>query len=170
MIIFITRMLGLSLKVLLTIFLVYYGFLFFAHGGNPKFLAIDSCLDQGGAWDEIDNECRSEPYTETELLLVGSWLMPIPSMPNKKSGFILYLNGNAKSINMATLLYKHWKVEEKEPFPELIMQVESIGNGNTFIDEEIYEIRKLTETELHLRLKGAQRDLVDVYTKEERRT
>ena len=41
-----------SVAAAVLVFLVwYYAALLVAHRGNPDFLAIDSCLDDGGSWD-----------------------------------------------------------------------------------------------------------------------
>ncbi len=37
---------------------IYFGFLFVAHSGNPYFLKIDSCLDNGGKWNYQENICE----------------------------------------------------------------------------------------------------------------
>ncbi len=36
---------------------VYFGALWIAHDSNRDFLAIDGCLDAGGAWDYSEREC-----------------------------------------------------------------------------------------------------------------
>ena len=43
--------------VLLVVF--YIGALFLAHGCDPDFLKIDSCLDGGGRWDYERRLCES---------------------------------------------------------------------------------------------------------------
>ncbi len=47
----------------LLLFVIYLGVLFVIHELNPDFLAIDSCLDAGGAWDYSRRECvgRRQP-------------------------------------------------------------------------------------------------------------
>lgn len=37
---------------------IYFGFLFVAHSGDPHFLKIDSCLDNGGKWNYQENICE----------------------------------------------------------------------------------------------------------------
>jgi len=38
--------------------LIYFAFLFIAHGGNHNFLSIDSCLDGGGRWNYEMRMCE----------------------------------------------------------------------------------------------------------------
>ena len=43
---------------------LYWGGLFAVHGGNPDFLDIDSCLDDGGMWNyetRVCERCRHCP-------------------------------------------------------------------------------------------------------------
>jgi len=40
---------------------LYFGGLFVAHGFNPDFLSIDSCLDRGGQWDDASRSCEGVP-------------------------------------------------------------------------------------------------------------
>jgi hypothetical protein len=37
---------------------LYWGGLFAVHGGNPDFLDIDSCLDDGGVWNYETRRCE----------------------------------------------------------------------------------------------------------------
>jgi len=79
--------------------------------------------------------------------LVGSWIQPIPGNKEKFQGFILKNDGTAKSINMATLQYISWKIEDDN----LVLTVKSIGNKTSSIRKEIYTDISLNETELHLK-------------------
>ncbi|MGN1256279.1 MAG: lipocalin family protein, partial [Bacteroidaceae bacterium] len=38
----------------------------------------------------------------------GTWLQPIPGMPEQVQGITLNEDGKAESVNMATLKYKTW--------------------------------------------------------------
>lgn len=40
--------------------LPYYGFLWWAHDFNPRFVFIDNCLDRGGKWHYEINVCEEE--------------------------------------------------------------------------------------------------------------
>ena len=48
----------LTALALVSPLVAYYGFLFHAHGFNPDFLRIDSCLDAGGSWDYENQKCN----------------------------------------------------------------------------------------------------------------
>lgn len=62
----------------------------------------------------------------------GSWTSPIDGMDIFQAGFTLNADGSAKSINMATLLYRSWKKKGSQ----LYVTGESLGNGQVvpFID------------------------------------
>lgn len=59
--------------------------------------------------------------------LTGDWIEPVPGNTNTTQGFSLKENGEATSINMATLQYKSWAQEDNR----LILSGESIGNHQT---------------------------------------
>ena len=59
--------------------------------------------------------------------LTGDWIEPVPGNTNTIQGFSLKENGEATSINMATLQYKSWAQEDNR----LILSGESIGNQQT---------------------------------------
>lgn len=78
-------------------------------------------------------------------LLLGSWLDTSESALH----FSLFQDGTARSDNMATLLYKKWRLEGTN----LILTVKSIGNGSSSTGEEVYEIQALTEKKMTLRFR-----------------
>lgn len=43
-----------------SIFVVYFGAIFYAHEFNPNSLKIDECLDEGGVWDYKQNICQTD--------------------------------------------------------------------------------------------------------------
>jgi len=49
--------------------LLYLGGLLWAHDFNPHFLHIDSCLDSGGRWDYLKNECVTFSAREQKRLI-----------------------------------------------------------------------------------------------------
>lgn len=51
--------------------------------------------------------------------------MPVEGQPGKMQGIRLGEDGEASSINMATLVYKYWEQQGDE----LYLTVKSIGNG-----------------------------------------
>lgn len=82
-------------------------------------------------------------------MLVGSWLKPIVGLEGE-DGFKLEEDGAAASINSATLLYKSWKrVDDK-----VIMEMESIGNGQTIVSTDTMGIVKLNQDSLVLDNRG----------------
>lgn len=76
----------------------------------------------------------------------GSWVQPIPGMENEMQGIKLEKGGKASSINMHTLLYASWKKEGDK----LVLEGESIGNGQTVKFQDEYTILKLNDRELIL--------------------
>ncbi len=76
----------------------------------------------------------------------GKWVEPIPGQAPNMQGFELLKGGEARSINMETLKYKKWSVEENK----INFTVESIGNGQSFTFDDTYIIKKLDENSLEL--------------------
>ena len=87
-----------------------------------------------------------------EELLLGSWLDTSESALH----FSLFQDGTARSDNMATLLYKKWRLEGTN----LILTVKSIGNGSSSTGEEVYEIQALTEKKMTLRFRESLLEFV----------
>ncbi len=79
--------------------------------------------------------------------LIGSWVEPIPGMENEVQGFTLNADGTASSVNMATLVYMKWRLENEK----LILTAKSIGNRTTSIDDEEYTIDSITIDALYLK-------------------
>jgi nitrogen regulatory protein PII-like uncharacterized protein len=77
--------------------------------------------------------CAVDPATAPGGL-AGTWVEPIPGMPDEWQGFALHEDGTAESINMATLDYQRWRREADA----LILSGSSIGNGATIEIEERY--------------------------------
>lgn len=77
----------------------------------------------------------------------GTWTQPVPGMEEQSQGFTLNADGSAQSVNMSTLQYTSWS----QPDPEtLIMNGESIGNGQSFEFSDTLTIRCLTSDSLVL--------------------
>ncbi len=83
--------------------------------------------------------------------LEGSWIEPIPGMPDMQQGFTLEADGSASSINMSTLKYEKWKKEGNLLFLSGI----SIGNHQSFSFTDTLAIENLTQDSLILK-KGEQ--------------
>ncbi len=78
--------------------------------------------------------------------IIGSWVMPIEGQPRKMQGIKLEENGEASSINMATLVYKYWEQQGDN----LYLTVKSIGNGMEIEGIDTLKIEKLTTDSLIL--------------------
>lgn len=110
------------------------------------FIAFGACReirkkdnDQSNIKKQHVKKYASDINTE---LLIGSWLDTSESALH----FSLLKDRTARSDNMATLLYKKWRLEGTK----LILTVKSIGNGTSSMGEEIYEIQTLTEEKMIL--------------------
>ena len=80
----------------------------------------------------------------------GSWVEPVPGMPDMEQGFTLEKGGKATSINMATLQYEEW-VQTNDL---LILSGKSIGNRQTISFSDTLVIQKLTKDDLILERNG----------------
>lgn len=65
----------------------------------------------------------------------GTWLQPVPGMPQQTQGFRLHKGGKAESVNMATLLYTTWQINGNE----LTLTGQSLGNGQTIDFVQTYQ-------------------------------
>ena len=78
----------------------------------------------------LASACRNEAS------LTGQWIEPVPGNPDAIQGIDLKENGEASSINMATLQYKQWSRE---------------GDRLTIAFADTFEIGKLTADSLVLK-------------------
>lgn len=83
---------------------------------------------------------------KSKVTIIGSWIMPIDGQPGKMQGIRLDKDGEASSINMATLVYKYWEQQGDE----LYLTVKSIGNGVEIEGIDTLKIEKLTTDSLVL--------------------
>ena len=83
---------------------------------------------------------------KSKVTIIGSWIMPIDGQPGKMQGIRLDGDGEASSINMATLVYKYWEQQGDE----LYLTVKSIGNGVEIEGIDTLKIEKLTTDSLVL--------------------
>ena len=83
---------------------------------------------------------------KSKVTIIGSWIMPIDGHPGKMQGIRLDEDGEASSINMATLVYKYWEQQGDE----LYLTVKSIGNGVEIEGIDTLKIEKLTTDSLVL--------------------
>ena len=97
---------------------------------------------------EKDNTPEIESVaTNYNELLIGSWVEKNPINENEVQGVEIMKGGEAKSINMATLLYKNWWVENDK----LFLVEESLGNQTSSIDTLSYKISSIDEKSLILK-------------------
>ncbi len=117
------------------------GFLWGSHCQGRRYEEL--CTDLGGTIrvDGLslcvleENRCPDPNLSAPCSNLIGSWVEPVPGRPDQRQGFILYGDGSARSINMATLLYKGWKVSGSN----ITLFYESIGNHMRFESSDEYE-------------------------------
>ena len=83
---------------------------------------------------------------KSKVTIIGSWIMPIDGQPGKMQGIRLDEDGEASSIDMATLVYKYWEQQGDE----LYLTVKSIGNGVEIEGIDTLKIEKLTTDSLVL--------------------
>lgn len=77
----------------------------------------------------------------------GMWVEPNPIDPASVQGVKLNQDGTAESINMATLVFKNWNLVAPGT---LILNVESMGNGQTIAAADTMTIDKLDADSLVL--------------------
>ena len=83
---------------------------------------------------------------KSKVTIIGSWIIPVEGQPGKMQGIRLGEDGEASSINMATLVYKYWEQQGDE----LYLTVKSIGNGVEIEGIDTLKIEKLTTDSLVL--------------------
>jgi hypothetical protein len=138
---------------------------------NRNFLVAISALALMTACKKTENkevqEKSNEPKKEAESnqfsreQLIGSWVQPNPINSKEVQGFTLLENGEAKSINMATLLYEKWWINNNE----LFLVETSIGNHQQSTDTSSYKIIKLDSHNLSIKYGNGSDQLVEVYSK-----
>jgi len=112
-------------------------------------LCIPPSCRQPAAQEAEPNGAASKKGGKYAELLVGSWVERNPIHEKEFQGMTLRDDGTAESINMATLLYKKWWIEQDS----LVLVYQSIGNKVTFVDTTKYEIIRLNTKELEIRFK-----------------
>ena len=85
-------------------------------------------------------------WSSSTEAFVGDWVEPIPGMEDQVQGFSLREDGIAESIDMATLQYRHWRVEGDA----LVLSGESIGNGLASDFEETWRVAHVDAKRLDL--------------------
>ena len=60
---------------------------------------------------------------KSKVTIIGSWIMPVEGQPGKMQGIRLGEDGEASSINMATLVYKYYVMLKKNQLsPKQLLQ------------------------------------------------
>ncbi len=78
--------------------------------------------------------------------IAGTWIEPNPINTTEVQGFTLNPDGTASSVNMATLIFKNWQMNDAT----LLLTSESIGNKQTITGTDTLQIVKLDADSLIL--------------------
>lgn len=84
---------------------------------------------------------------ESYKVFLGSWILENSKF---EEGFTLNADSTASSINMATLLYKKWKIEDSK----LVLTVISLGNHTGSVSDEKYVIKSYNQKRILLEKDG----------------
>jgi hypothetical protein len=138
---------------------------------NGKFLVAISVMVLMTACNKTENKeiqkKSNEPQKKIESnhflkeQFVGAWIQPNPINSKEVQGFSLLENGAAKSINMATLQYEKWWLDNDE----LFFIAKSIGNHQQSVDTLQYKIIKLDTNNLFIKYKYGNDQIVEKYSK-----
>ena len=90
---------------------------------------------------------------------VGKWTMPDPIDPEGVMGIDILIEGQAQSINMATLRYTSWELQGEAG--KILLKGQSVGNGQTIDFTETGIIAKDADGVYTLTIEGNK----TVYTK-----
>ena len=97
--------------------------------GAPVTVNYSGKLEEGAAASKVATD---PTYAEA----VGNWTMPDPIDPDGVMGIRIMVEGEAQSINMATLRYTSWEAGK------ILLKGQSIGNGQTIDFTETATIAK----------------------------
>ena len=122
--------------------------------GAPVVVDYTGKLEDGAAATKIATD---PTYAEA----VGRWTMPDPINPEGVMGVEILVEGAARSINMATLVYSSWELQGEAD--KILLKGESVGNGQTIDFTETGVIAKDAEGKYTLTIEGTG----TVYTKAE---
>lgn len=116
-------------------------------------------------YDSVKIRCENKDVdgmkvlTATELTILahspyyfiqGTWVEPNPINPKEIQGFKLNENSTASSINMATLQFTGWNLDDKT----LMLTGKSIGNGQTIESTDTFHIIRVDADSLILSKDG----------------
>ena len=120
--------------------------------GAPIIVDYKGKLENGIAATKVATD---PTYAEA----VGKWTMPDPINPEGVMGIEIMVEGEAQSINMATLVYSSWELQGEAD--KILLKGQSIGNGQTIDFTETGVIAKNAEGNYTLAIEGTE----VVYTK-----
>ena len=101
--------------------------------GAPVTVNYSGKLEEGAAASKVATD---PTYAEA----VGNWTMPDPIDPDGVMGIRIMVEGEAQSINMATLRYTSWELQGEAG--KILLKGQSIGNGQTIDFTETATIAK----------------------------
>ena len=101
--------------------------------GAPVTVNYSGKLEEGVAASKVATD---PTYAEA----VGKWTMPDPINPEGVMGIDILIEGQAQSINMATLRYTSWELQGEAG--KILLKGQSIGNGQTIDFTETATIAK----------------------------
>ena len=116
-------------------------------------LIISSCQDSShsSSHDTSDSQTvvirTTDTAKEIEKLMYGTWVQPNPINEKEVQGFKLNKDSSAESINMATLIYRKWWINDQH----LYLVRESKGNKQTITDTIKFQVLHFTDQELILK-------------------
>lgn len=120
--------------------------------GAPVTVNYSGKLETGAAATKV---ATNPTYAEA----VGKWTMPDPIDPAAVMGIEIMVEGEAQSINMATLVYKSWELQGEAG--KLLLKGQSIGNGQTIDFTQAAAIAREADGTYTLTVEGS----AAVYTK-----
>ena len=120
--------------------------------GAPVVVDYKGKLEDGAAATKVATD---PTYAEA----VGTWTMPDPIAPESVMGIEILVEGEAQSINMATLVYTAWELQGEAD--KILLKGQSIGNGQTIDFTQTGTIAKDAAGKYTLTIEGSD----TVYTK-----
>ena len=120
--------------------------------GAPVVVDYTGKLEDGATATKVATD---PTYAEA----VGRWTMPDPINPESVMGVEIMVEGEAKSVNMATLVYASWELQGEAD--KILLKGQSLGNGQTIDFTETGVIARNAEGDYTLTIEGSG----PVYTK-----
>ena len=129
--------------------------------GAPVTVDYTGKLKDGTAATKIatDPAAAKVATDPTYAEAVGKWTMPDPIAPEGVMGVEIMVEGAARSINMATLVYTSWELQGEAD--KILLKGQSLGNGQTIDFTQTGMIAKTADGNYTLTIEGTG----TVYTK-----